>query len=74
MTSDDAAVTYAQFIRELQELDPGIARVAKRARTRADWLSLLSDWAIQADSEARQGLPGDLESPDAMVVRHADDS
>ncbi len=48
-------ITYANFLRELRELDP--AERKKGALSRMGWLVALEDWADQADQEAVDGLP-----------------
>jgi hypothetical protein len=64
----DQRITYAQFLRELQQLDPAMRRLGKASRLH--WLVGLAEWAAEADSEAAAGLPGDLASPDAMEWRN----
>lgn len=54
MMKQPERINYVQFTRELDQL-----RVRKPGSTlsRENWLAALRDWAEQADSEARDGLP-----------------
>jgi len=59
-------ITYAQFLRELQTLDPAMRRQGDRRHSRVSWLEGITDWAKQADCEARDGLPGNL--PELVTI------